>query len=358
MLAPGGKKSEDAGHEAKPPVSTLQGYADTGSWTVPVAPSAQVYAAGAGVLVATGNKVEIHAYSNPADKTLLRSITLDGELDLVFDTKVEGKKALVMQSGNKLLAYVDGMGAEGKLLEASLPENAHISATGEATGVFTGSDAFVLTNEGLTGFKRPSSSAYSPMSADSKGLISVAFDAPALMTDKDGNNVSSATLAAVESGWSVYTWIGAGHGKVITLWSQDSSAQNSSSAAVLAVHSLADGSLLGSKKMTLGDAAEDGGRNGLSVRPLRPGQGGKIAVFGRYIIDLIEGGIDRELPENTTVKKIKGTTVVGEQDGNTLVFTKDEPSGVRFTGSLMAQVSEGLVVQRGNAIILLPSSQA
>lgn len=357
-LAPGGKKSEDAGHEAKPPVSTLQGYADTGSWTVPVAPSAQVYAAGAGVLVATGNKVEIHAYSNPADKTLLRSITLDGELDLVFDTKVEGKKALVMQSGNKLLAYVDGMGAEGKLLEASLPENAHISATGEATGVFTGSDAFVLTNDGLTGFKRPSSSAYSPMSADSKGLISVAFDAPALMTDKDGNNVSSATLAAVESGWSVYTWIGAGHGKVITLWSQDSSAQNSSSAAVLAVHSLADGSLLGSKKMTLGDAAEDGGRNGLSVRPLRPGQGGKIAVFGRYIIDLIEGGIDRELPENTTVKKIKGTTVVGEQDGNTLVFTKDEPAGVRFTGSLMAQVSEGLVVQRGNAIILLPSSQA
>lgn len=357
-LAPGDKKSEDAGHEAKPPVSTLQGYADTGSWTVPVAPSAQVYAAGAGVLVATGNKVEIHAYSNPADKTLLRSITLDGELDLVFDTKVEGKKALVMQSGNKLLAYVDGMGAEGKLLEASLPENAHISATGEATGVFTGSDAFVLTNDGLTGFKRPSSSAYSPMSADSKGLISVAFDAPALMTDKDGNNVSSATLAAVESGWSVYTWIGAGHGKVITLWSQDSSAQNSSSAAVLAVHSLADGSLLGSKKMTLGDAAEDGGRNGLSVRPLRPGQGGKIAVFGRYIIDLIEGGIDRELPENTTVKKIKGTTVVGEQDGNTLVFTKDEPAGVRFTGSLMAQVSEGLVVQRGNAIILLPSSQA
>lgn len=357
-LAPGGKKSEDAGHEAKPPVSTLQGYADTGSWTVPVAPSAQVYAAGAGVLVATGNKVEIHAYSNPADKTLLRSITLDGELDLVFDTKVEGKKALVMQSGNKLLAYVDGMGAEGKLLEASLPENAHISATGEATGVFTGSDAFVLTNDGLTGFKRPSSSAYSPMSADSKGLISVAFDAPALMTDKDGNNVSSATLAAVESGWSVYTWIGAGHGKVITLWSQDSSAQNSSSAAVLAVHSLADGSLLGSKKMTLGDAAEDGGRNGLSVRPLRPGQGGKIAVFGRYIIDLIEGGIDRELPENTTVKKIKGTTVVGEQDGNTLVFTKDEPAGVRFTGSLMAQVAEGLVVQRGNAIILLPSSQA
>ena len=358
VLAPGGKKSEDAGHEAKPPVSTLQGYADTGSWTVPVAPSAQVYAAGAGVLVATGNKVEIHAYSNPADKTLLRSITLDGELDLVFDTKVEGKKALVMQSGNKLLAYVDGMGAEGKLLEASLPENAHISATGEATGVFTGSDAFVLTNDGLTGFKRPSSSAYSPLSADSKGLISVAFDAPALMTDKDGNNVSSATLAAVESGWSVYTWIGAGHGKVITLWSQDSSAQNSSSAAVLAVHSLADGSLLGSKKMTLGDAAEDGGRNGLSVRPLRPGQGGKIAVFGRYIIDLIEGGIDRELPENTTVKKIKGTTVVGEQDGNTLVFTKDEPAGVRFTGSLMAQVSEGLVVQRGNAIILLPSSQA
>lgn len=357
-LAPGDKKSEDAGNEAKPPVSTLQGYADTGSWTVPVAPSAQVYAAGAGVLVATGNKVEIHAYSNPADKTLLRSITLDGELDLVFDTKVEGKKALVMQSGNKLLAYVDGMGAEGKLLEASLPENAHISATGEATGVFTGSDAFVLTNDGLTGFKRPSSSAYSPMSADSKGLISVAFDAPALMTDKDGNNVSSATLAAVESGWSVYTWIGAGHGKVITLWSQDSSAQNSSSAAVLAVHSLADGSLLGSKKMTLGDAAEDGGRNGLSVRPLRPGQGGKIAVFGRYIIDLIEGGIDRELPENTTVKKIKGTTVVGEQDGNTLVFTKDEPAGVRFTGSLMAQVSEGLVVQRGNAIILLPSSQA
>lgn len=357
-LAPGDEKSEDAGNEAKPPVSTLQGYADTGSWTVPVAPSAQVYAAGAGVLVATGNKVEIHAYSNPADKTLLRSITLDGELDLVFDTKVEGKKALVMQSGNKLLAYVDGMGAEGKLLEASLPENAHISATGEATGVFTGSDAFVLTNDGLTGFKRPSSSAYSPMSADSKGLISVAFDAPALMTDKDGNNVSSATLAAVESGWSVYTWIGAGHGKVITLWSQDSSAQNSSSAAVLAVHSLADGSLLGSKKMTLGDAAEDGGRNGLSVRPLRPGQGGKIAVFGRYIIDLIEGGIDRELPENTTVKKIKGTTVVGEQDGNTLVFTKDEPAGVRFTGSLMAQVSEGLVVQRGNAIILLPSSQA
>ena len=357
-LASGDKKSEDAGHEAKPPVSTLQGYADTGSWTVPVAPSAQVYAAGAGVLVATGNKVEIHAYSNPADKTLLRSITLDGELDLVVDTKVEGKKALVMQSGNKLLAYVDGMGAEGKLLEASLPENAHISATGEATGVFTGSDAFVLTNDGLTGFKRPSSSAYSPMSADSKGLISVAFDAPALMTDKDGNNVSSATLAAVESGWSVYTWIGAGHGKVITLWSQDSSAQNSSSAAVLAVHSLADGSLLGSKKMTLGDAAEDGGRNGLSVRPLRPGQGGKIAVFGRYIIDLIEGGIDRELPENTTVKKIKGTTVVGEQDGNTLVFTKDEPAGVRFTGSLMAQVSEGLVVQRGNAIILLPSSQA
>ena len=82
------------------------------------------------MLVATGNKVEIHAYSNPADKTFLRSITLDGELDLVFDTKVEGKKLLMMQSGNKLLAYVDGMGAEGKLLEASLPENAHISATG------------------------------------------------------------------------------------------------------------------------------------------------------------------------------------------------------------------------------------
>ena len=55
--------------------------------------------------------------------------------------------------------------------------------------MFTGSDAFVLTNDGLTGFKRPSSSAYSPMSADSKGTDFGCFDAPALMTDKDGNNV-------------------------------------------------------------------------------------------------------------------------------------------------------------------------
>lgn len=352
------KKSKDTSNDEVRSVSTLTGYADSGTWTVPVSASAQVFAAEAGVLVANGPKVEIHAFSKPTGKTLVRTVDLGGELDLAFDTTVGGKAALVMQSGRKLTVFVEGMGSEGKLIEAEVREGARISGSGSATAVLAGSSASVLLSDGLVEFKRPEESAYSTLAADSEGLISVAFDAPVLVTDREGKKVSTASLSAVSDGWGVHSWIGAGHGKIVSLWAQDVYTQDEAAEVVLAVHSATDGSLLGQKQMRLSDAAEKTS-NGMTVRPLRVGQGGKTAVFGRSVIRLADGSFRDDLPADVVVKKIKGEVIVAEdQGGSTLVYAPAEGHGVKFSGAIMAQVSSGLLVQRGNALILLPGNQA
>lgn len=356
--AMGNKKSQGTSNDEVRSVSTLTGYADSGSWTVPVSASAQVFAAEAGVLVANGPKVEIHAFSKPAGKTLIRTVDLGSELDLAFDTQVGGKAALVMQSGRKLTVFVEGMGSEGKLIEAEVREGARISGSGSATAVLAGSSASVLLSDGLVEFKRPEESAYSTLAADSEGLISVAFDAPVLVTDREGKKVSTASLSAVSDGWGVHSWIGAGHGKIVSLWAQDVYTQDEAAEVVLAVHSATDGSLLGQKQMRLSDAAEKTA-NGMTVRPLRVGQGGKTAVFGRSVIRLADGSFRDDLPADVVVKKIKGEVIVAEdQGGSTLVYAPAEGHGVKFSGAIMAQVSSGLLVQRGNALILLPGNQA
>ena len=356
--AVGNKKSKDTSNDEVRSVSTLTGYADSGTWTVPVSASAQVFAAEAGVLVANGPKVEIHAFSKPAGKTLIRTVDLGGELDLAFDTTVGGKAALVMQSGRKLTVFVEGMGAEDKLIEAEVREGARISGSGSATAVLAGSSASVLLRDGLAEFKRPEESAYSSLAADSEGLISVAFDAPVLVTDREGKKLTTASLSAVAEGWGVHSWIGAGHGKIVSLWAQDVYTQDEAAEVVLAVHSAADGSLLGQKQMRLSDAAEKTA-NGMTVRPLRVGQGGKTAVFGRFVIRLADGSFRDDLPADVVVKKIKGEVIVTEdQGGSTLVYAPAEGHGVKFSGAIMAQVSSGLLVQRGNALILLPGNQA
>ena len=356
--AMGNKKSKDTSNDEVRSVSTLTGYADSGTWTVPVSASAQVFAAEAGVLVANGPKVEIHAFSKPAGKTLVRTVDLGGELDLAFDTTVGGKAALVMQSGRKLTVFVEGMGAEDKLIEAEVREGARISGSGSATAVLAGSSASVLLRDGLAEFKRPEESAYSSLAADSEGLISVAFDAPVLVTDREGKKLTTASLSAVAEGWGVHSWIGAGHGKIVSLWAQDVYTQDEAAEVVLAVHSAADGSLLGQKQMRLSDAAEKTS-NGMTVRPLRVGQGGKTAVFGRFVIRLADGSFRDDLPADAAVKKIKGEVIVTEdQSGSALVYAPAEARGVKFSGAIMAQVSSGLLVQRGNALILLPGNQA
>lgn len=356
--AMGNKKSQGTSNDEVRAVSTLTGYADSGTWTVPVSASAQVFAAEAGVLVANGPKVEIHAFSKPAGKTLVRTVDLGGELDLAFDTTVGGKAALVMQSGRKLTVFVEGMGAEDKLIEAEVREGARISGSGSATAVLAGSSASVLLRDGLAEFKRPEENAYSSLAADSEGLISVAFDAPVLVTDREGKKVTTASLSAVAEGWGVHSWIGAGHGKIVSLWAQDVYTQDEAAEVVLAVHSAADGSLLGQKQMRLSDAAEKTA-NGMTVRPLRVGQGGKTAVFGRFVIRLADGSFRDDLPADVVVKKIKGEVIVTEdQSGSALVYAPAEARGVKFSGAIMAQVSSGLLVQRGNALILLPGNQA
>jgi hypothetical protein len=356
--AMGNKTSKDTSNDEVRSVSTLTGYADSGTWTVPVSASAQVFAAEAGVLVANGPKVEIHAFSKPTGKTLVRTVDLGGELDLAFDTQVGGKAALVMQSGRKLTVFVEGMGSEGKLIEAEVREGARISGSGSATAVLAGSSASVLLRDGLAEFKRPEESAYSTLAADSEGLISVAFDAPVLVTDRDGKKLTTASLSAVAEGWGVHSWIGAGHGKIVSLWAQDVYTQDEAAEVVLAVHSAADGSLLGQKQMRLSDAAEKTA-NGMTVRPLRVGQGGKTAVFGRSVIRLADGSFRDDLPADVVVKKIKGEVIVAEdQSGSALVYAPAEARGVKFSGAIMAQVSSGLLVQRGNALILLPGNQA
>ncbi|WP_278667303.1 hypothetical protein [Rothia aeria] len=356
--AMGNKKSKDTSNDEVRSVSTLTGYADSGTWTVPVSASAQVFAAEAGVLVANGPKVEIHAFSKPAGKTLVRTVDLGGELDLAFDTQVGGKAALVMQSGRKLTVFVEGMGAEDKLIEAEVREGARISGSGSATAVLAGSSASVLLRDGLAEFKRPEESAYSSLAADSEGLISVAFDAPVLVTDREGKKLTTASLSAVAEGWGVHSWIGAGHGKIVSLWAQDVYTQDEAAEVVLAVHSATDGSLLGQKQMRLSDAAEKTS-NGMTVRPLRVGQGGKTAVFGRSVIRLADGSFRDDLPADAAVKKIKGEVIVTEdQSGSALVYAPAEARGVKFSGAIMAQVSSGLLVQRGNALILLPGNQA
>lgn len=356
--AMGNKKSQGTSNDEVRSVSTLTGYADSGTWTVPVSASAQVFAAEAGVLVANGPKVEIHAFSKPAGKTLVRTVDLGGELDLAFDTQVGGKAALVMQSGRKLTVFVEGMGAEDKLIEAEVREGARISGSGSATAVLAGSSASVLLRDGLAEFKRPEENAYSTLAADSEGLISVAFDAPVLVTDREGKKLTTASLSAVAEGWGVHSWIGAGHGKIVSLWAQDVYAQAEAAEVMLAVHSAADGSLLGQKQMRLSDAAEKTA-NGMTVRPLRVGQGGKTAVFGRFVIRLADGSFRDDLPADVVVKKIKGEVIVTEdQSGSALVYAPAEARGVKFSGAIMAQVSSGLLVQRGNALILLPGNQA
>ena len=356
--AMGNKKSQGTSNDEVRSVSTLTGYADSGTWTVPVSASAQVFAAEAGVLVANGPKVEIHAFSKHAGKTRVRTVYMVCELDLAFDTQVGGKAALVMQSGRKLTVFVEGMGSEDKLIEAEVREGARISGSGSATAVLTGSSASVLLRDGLAEFKRPEESAYSSLAADSEGLISVAFDAPVLVTDREGKKLTTASLSAVAEGWGVHSWIGAGHGKIVSLWAQDVYAQDEAAEVVLAVHSAADGSLLGQKQMRLSDAAEKTA-NGMTVRPLRVGQGGKTAVFGRFVIRLADGSFRDDLPADVVVKKIKGEVIVTEdQSGSALVYAPAEARGVKFSGAIMAQVSSGLLVQRGNALILLPGNQA
>ena len=357
----GGEKDSGQSAEASvKTVSTLDGYADAGSWSLPVAASAQVYAAAAGVLVMNGVKCEVHSYSKGSGSSLRRAWSLDAEPDLAFDSVVSGQDALLVQAGRKVTAWLRTEDAEGKSVDFTLGDSARINGSGEVVLLVDGDKLSVLTVDGLVKCKSPES-AYTVLAADRNGLISVAFDAPVLVTDKEGKQVTSATLSVPEEGWSTLAWVGAGHGKIVSLWAQDAYATDPGTPVKLAVHQVKDGSLLASKDMSLSQALDGAGgtaRGGLSIRPLRLGQGGKTAVFGHTVINLGEGTMSEDIPEDRTIKKIKGNIVVAEDKTGTEYVYSPTENGVKFNGTIMAQVNQGLLIQRGNALTLLPSNKA
>ncbi|MGC2940891.1 hypothetical protein [Brevibacterium sp. FAM 24638] len=277
-------------------------YDNSPAWEAEVPKHASVTASDRGVLLVNDNRLEV--LDSDTGKSRYKA-KISESPTFAVDTVIDGRPALLWQSGDTAEALFDG---DSKPKTYQLPEKARITSAGKSVLVKTGNKLSTFGAEGLENVPTPQAGS-TPMAIDDDELFSSDWNGPVKAKNIKTGDERSIKLEAPGDELKIIDWISAGHGKAITLWGEQGASTNSGHRIQLVVHSLEDGSILSTVTTTTDIVGEKSW-----VR----GQGGERAYIGPYLFDLESGLLLMDVSSRDIhLSEPRGTIVPCTMDTNT-----------------------------------------
>jgi len=306
-------------------------YDNSPTWEAEVPKRASVTASDRGVLLVNDNRLEV--LDADTGKTRYKA-KIDQSPTFAVDTVIDGRPALLWQSGNTAEALFDG---ESKPKTYQLPEKARITSAGKSVLIKSGNKLSTFGAEGLEDVPSPQAGS-TPMAIDDDEIFSSDWNGPVTAKNIKSGDERSIKLESPGDELKIIDWISAGHGKAITLWGEQGASTNSGHRIQLVVHSLDDGSILSTVTTTTDIVGEKSW-----VR----GQAGERAYIGPYLFDL-ETGL---LLMDVSSRDIH----LSEPRGSIVPCTMDTSTSCLLAGKQAFKTDTDLlaVVDKGNEALVL-----
>ncbi|UVI34993.1 hypothetical protein [Brevibacterium spongiae] len=294
-------------------------------WEAEVPKHASVTASDRGVLLVNDGKLEV---LDPDTGKSRYKDSISKSPTFAVDTVIDGRPALLWQSGNTAEALFDG---DKKPKTYQLPENARITSAGKSVLIKSGNKLSTFGTDGLEDVPTPQAGS-TPMAIDDDELFSSDWNGPVKAKNLKTGSERDIKLERPADELQIIDWISAGHGKAITLWGEQGASTNSGHRIQLVVHSLEDGSILSTVTTTTDIVGEK-----TWVR----GQGGKRAYIGPYLFNLQSGLLLMDVSSRDIhLSEPRGTIVPCTMDTNTSCLLAGKQAFKTDT-DLLAVVGDG-----------------
>lgn len=300
-------------------------YDNSPTWETKVPKRASVTASDRGVLLVGDNRLEVLDADTGKSRYKAK---IDQSPTFAVDTVIDGRPALLWQSGNTAEALFDG---DSKPTTYQLPEKARITSAGKSVLIKAGNKLSTFGAKGLEDVPTPQAGS-TPMAIDDDEIISSDWNGPVTAKNIETGDERSIKLETPGDELKIIDWISAGHGKAITLWGEQGASTNSGHRIQLVVHSLDDGSILSTVTTTTDIVGEKSW-----VR----GQAGQRAYIGPYLFDLESGLLLMDVSSRDIhLSEPRGTIVPCTMDTNTSCLLAGKQAFKTDT-DLLAVVDDG-----------------
>lgn len=288
--------------------SIVPGFKNEAAWELPVDPAASVSASERGIVVVKNETVDIY---DPATGNKRTNITMDGDIQIAADTKINNRPALLLRSGDTAEVLFDG---EDKTHKYKLPKGAEIS--------LAGTSPMIVANDKLYHFHDDKvhpvvgiESGFTPMGLDGRKIITAAFDGDVAVSDTDTGLTEKFSLEKPGRNLVILKWVTAGHGKIVTVWGESGTELESDAAVQVVVSDTGQGKIV---------STVEAQANRISEAKWERGQGFHLAVFGPYLFDMKTGLLVRDAAdEDVRFGEPRGTYTPAVVEGSPAIVAGD-----------------------------------
>lgn len=304
--------------------SVVPGFKNEPAWELPVDPAASVSASERGIVVVRNQTVDIY---DPATGRKRTNITMDGDIQIAAETKINNRPALLLRSGDTAEVLFDG---EDKTHKYELPKNAEISLAGTSPMVVADDKLYHFHDDKVhpvVGIE----SGFTPMGLDGRKIITAAFDGDVAVSDTDTGLTEKFSLEKPGRGLVILKWVTAGHGKIVTVWGESGTELESDASVQVVVSDTSQGKIV---------STVEAQANRISEAKWERGQGFHLAVFGPYLFDMKTGLLVRdEAGEDVRFGEPRGTYTPAVVEGSPAIVAGD--AAYETSNNLMAVNSDG-----------------
>ncbi|WP_019174717.1 hypothetical protein [Brevibacterium ravenspurgense] len=304
--------------------SIVPGFKNEAAWELPVDPAASVSASERGIVVVKNETVDIY---DPATGNKRTNITMDGDIQIAADTKINNRPALLLRSGDTAEVLFDG---EDKTQKYTLPDNAEISLAGTSPMIVAGDKLYHFHDDKVhpvVGIE----SGFTPMGLDGRKIITAAFDGDVAVSDTDTGLTEKFSLEKPGPNLVILKWVTAGHGKIVTVWGESGTELESDAAVQVVVSDTSQGKIV---------STVEAQANRISEAKWERGQGFHLAVFGPYLFDMKTGLLVRDAAdEDVRFGEPRGTYTPAVVEGSPAIVAGD--AAYETSNNLMAVDSDG-----------------
>lgn len=258
--------------------SVVPGFKNEPAWELPVDPAGSVSASERGIVVVKNQTVDIY---DPATGRKRATTTMDGDIQIAADTKINNRPALLLRSGDTAEVLFDG---EDKTHKYELPKNAEIS--------LSGTSPMIVADDKLYHFHGAkvhpvvgTESGFTPMGLDGQKIITATFDGDVAVSGADTGLTEKFSLEKPGRGLVILKWVTAGHGKIVTVWGEAGTDLESDASVQVVVSDTNQGKIV---------STVEAQANRISEAKFVRGQGFRLAVFGPYLFDMKTGLLVRD----------------------------------------------------------------
>lgn len=288
--------------------SIVPGFKNEAAWELPVDPAASVSASERGIVVVKNETVDIY---DPATGNKRTNITMDGDIQIAADTKINNRPALLLRSGDTAEVLFDG---EDKTHKFKLPKGAEISLAGTSPMIVADDKLYHFHDDKVhpvVGIE----SGFTPMGLDGRKIITAAFDGDVAVSDTDTGLTEKFSLEKPGRDLVILKWVTAGHGKIVTVWGESGTELESDAAVQVVVSDTGQGKIV---------STVEAQANRISEAKWERGQGFHLAVFGPYLFDMKTGLLVRDAAdEDVRFGEPRGTYTPAVVEGSPAIVAGD-----------------------------------